>query len=128
MTAFNTGWYLLNRLYISLNYYWLLSLSCNASWIIITACASWRNIVFHELFLKLCLLLSLPSYLLLAEVLIAIVSVSVEVNGGPLPGEHVALLRWRHHHLLGRVLYYNLRHMLREGRCLLVGVQGRVTT
>ena len=127
MTAFYTRRYLLNWLNISLHYYWLLSLCCYPSRIII-ACASWRHIVFHELFLKLCLLLSLSCDLFFTEIFIAIISISVKINRRPLPGEHVALLRWCHHYLLGWIFYNNLWHVLCKSRCLFVGIQGRITT
>jgi len=57
----------------------LLSLCGNPRRDIVPSSISGRDIVFHELLLKLRLLLPLPGYLLLAQVLIAVVSISVKI-------------------------------------------------
>lgn len=118
----------MHRLDVSLNQYWLLSLSGNSCRDIVPRSISGRDIVFHELLLKLRLLLPLSGYLLLTQVFIAIVSISVKVYRRPLPRKHVALLRGSHDHLLSRVLDYDFRHMLGESGCLLVRVGGGIPT
>lgn len=126
MAAFYTWWYLLHRLDVGLDQNRLLSLSGN-SWRNIVPCSvSGRYIVFHELLLKLRLLLPLPGYLLLAQVFIAVISVSVKIYWRPLPWKHIALLRGSNNNLLSRVLYYYFWHMLSKSRCLLVRVWGRI--
>jgi len=126
VATFYAWWYLLHRLDVSFNKNWLLSLCGNSCWDVDPRSISGRDIVFHELLLKLRLLLPLPCYLLLAQVFIAVVSVSVKVYRRPLPRKHVALLRGSHDHLLSRVLYYDFWHMLGESGCLLVRVGGRI--
>ena len=128
MTTFHTRWYLLYRLNISLYNYRLLSLCSYTGRIIIIAGASRGDIVFHELFLKLCLLLPLPSNLLLAEILITIACISVKINGWSLSRKYIALLRRRNYHLLSRVINNNLWHVLSKGRGLLVRIWSRVAT
>ena len=127
VAAFYTWWYLLHRLDVGLNQNWLLSLSGNSSRDIVPRSISGRDIVFHELLLKLRLLLPLPGYLLLAQVFIAVVSISVKIYWWSLPRKHIALLRGGHNHLLSRVLYYYFWHMLSESGCLLVRVGGRIS-
>ena len=126
VTAFHTWWYLLHRLDVSLNQNWLLSLCGYPCRDIVPSSISGRDIVFHELLLKLRLLLPLPGYLLLAQVFIAVVSISVKIYWRPLPWKHIALLRGSHDNLLSRVLYYDFWHMLGESGRLLVRVGGRI--
>lgn len=128
MTALYTWGYLLDRLNIGFDHYWLLTLCRDSGGVIITTGTSGRDIILHKLFLELCLLLPLPSDLLLAQVLIAVIGISVKINGWTLSCKHVTLLGRSHYHLLGWVLNNDFRHMLSKCGSLLVGVRGWVST
>ncbi len=127
MTTLYTWWYLLNRLYACLYHNWLLALSGHSGGIIAWSITR-RYIVLDELFLQLSLLLSLPSDLLLTQIFMTVIrSVSVEINRGSLPCEHITLLLRRcDHHLLNWVLNYDFWHVLSECWCLLVWIRSRI--
>ena len=92
---------------------------------IASACASWGHIVLHELLLELLLLLSLASELSLFFAFLdaLLLLLLVKVDRGPLSAQLIRhTSRSRRRQASVELFDYDLRHVLSEGRSLLVGV------